>query len=89
MKNRYVDISIIRAIAMVCIIMCHIFQFYNLSIAWWLNIGVEVFLFMSGYLYGLKRIERPLKWIKHNLKKILLDYWVYFFIIRKPRRSVP
>ena len=42
-------ISVIRILAMLSIVVCHIFQAQNNQIAFWLNVGVQVFLFMSGY----------------------------------------
>lgn len=81
MKEKFYDITIIRFGAMSFIVICHMLQFYDMNLAWWFNVGVEVFLFMSGYLYGLKRIREPIGWLKHNFIKILTDYWVYIFII--------
>ena len=45
-------LSIIRVFAMMLILSCHIAQFYGLRIAFLLNVGVQLFFFMSGFLYG-------------------------------------
>ena len=70
-------ISAVRFIAMLLIIMCHICQYYNSEWAWWLNVGVQIFLILSGFLYGNKSISAPIKWIKRNAHKILLPYYVF------------
>lgn len=41
---RDIKISFIRMIAMFSIILCHFFQYYHLELAWWFNVGVQVFL---------------------------------------------
>jgi len=80
MKKDY-KISIIRILAMLSIVACHIFQAQNMGIAFWLNVGVQVFLFMSGFLYGRKKIDDTWEWIKRQFSKILLPYYIYFIII--------
>ena len=49
-------ISLLRFIAMIFIVICHFFQYYNLELAWWFNVGVQIFLCISGFLYGNKKI---------------------------------
>lgn len=80
MKYPLVQISAIRLIAMILIILCHIFQFYELDIAWWLNVGVQIFLILSGFLYGTKEINDPIKWTCKRLSKILIPYYVLLVI---------
>lgn len=46
--------------------------------AWWLNVGVQIFLFMSGFLISSKDINNFYKFIKERLKKILIP--IYLFI---------
>ena len=41
---------------------------------YWFNVGVQIFLFMSGWLYGKKKIDDPVSFIKKNSFKILKDY---------------
>lgn len=47
----------------------------------WSNIGVQVFFFMSGYLYSTKSIDNPMKWFKKNALKIMKPYWIYLIFI--------
>lgn len=79
--TRDYKISIIRILAMLSIVSCHIFQSLNMQIAFWLNVGVQVFLFMSGYLYGQKTIKNNKTWIIKQFKKILVPYYIYVLLI--------
>lgn len=73
------SISILRLISITFIVLCHFLQYYNNFLAWHFNIGVQLFLIISGYLYGLKfqtfNIEKSWK----CLKKIFLDYYIFVF----------
>lgn len=77
-KSNYdYSISLIRFIATIFIIVCHILQYWNNELAWWFNVGVQIFLCMSGYLYGKRgKIENDVKFICKNSIKILVDYYV-------------
>lgn len=75
-KHDY-SISLIRLIATVFIIVCHIMQYLDMELAWWFNVGVQMFLCMSGFLYGKRnQINDDLKFYKKNFLKILIDYYV-------------
>lgn len=67
----------IRLLAMLSIIACHFCQYYNSEWAWWLNVGVQVFFIISGYLYGSKSIDEPILWLKKRLVKILTPYYIF------------
>ena len=43
----------------------------------WLNVGVQVFLLLSGFLYGNKHKIDPKTFYWKNIPKILIDYWFY------------
>ena len=73
-------ISFIRIFATLLIIICHIMQYYDYYLAWWFNVGVQIFLFLSGYLYGNKdKIEGITCWYFNRLKRILIDYYLFIF----------
>ncbi len=75
--NRDYSISIIRLISTSFIITCHIMQYFNIELAWWFNVGVQMFLCMSGFLYGKKnKIYEDIQFYKKNAIKILVDYYV-------------
>ncbi|MGL5681619.1 MAG: acyltransferase family protein [Marinifilaceae bacterium] len=76
------NISIIRLIATCMIVACHFLQYYGNFLAWWLNVGVQVFLVISGFLYGQQeRTVDPLPFYKKAFSKILIEYWVYLILI--------
>ena len=70
-------ISMIRLLAMLSIIACHFCQYYNSEWAWWLNVGVQVFFIISGYLYGSKSMDEPILWLKKRFVKILTPYYIF------------
>ena len=71
------SISLIRLIALTFIITCHIMQFLDMELAWWFNVGVQVFLCISGFLYGRRGvIDNEFAFYKKNLVKILVDYYI-------------
>lgn len=78
-----VSIQIIRIIAMISIILCHLVQEVNnkyfLMFAQFLNVGVFIFLIISGYLYGKKEIKNPAEWIKKRFIKLMIP--IYIFLI--------
>ena len=90
-------ISLTRFVALMLVVFCHTFEWigYTLNESMKLGIignycavGVQIFLIISGYLYGSKsdlfyengRIE----FIISNFKKILLDYYIYVLIVIIP-----
>ena len=88
-------ISLLRCIAMVCIIACHFFQYYGSEWAWWFNVGVQMFFCISGFLYGHKRITSPVDFICNTFKKILIPYFCFlipviglYFVFHREMLSV-
>ncbi|MBR1653874.1 MAG: acyltransferase [Clostridia bacterium] len=83
MENKRVDvsISIIRLISLILIISCHILQGLKLEAAYWVNIGVQMFFFLSGFLYGLKDISDVREFYKKRLKRIMIPYLIIFLIM--------
>lgn len=72
-KNNSISLS--RVTGMFFIVLCHIIGFYNFIpgheiLGQFLNCGVSLFLFISGYLYGNKHIENFKKWYAKRLLKI-------------------
>lgn len=60
------------------IISCHIMQYYELELAWWFNVGVQIFLCISGFLYGQKNIDNATDFYNKRLRKILIPYYLVF-----------
>lgn len=63
------SISLIRLCAFCMIFTCHILQYWGQELAWWFNIGVQIFLCISGYLYGGKKSMIHLYLLCASLKK--------------------
>lgn len=60
---------------MISIVSCHICQFYDLVAAWWLNVGVQVFLVISGYIFGLRPTPgAPVEWFAKRFRRIYVPY---------------
>ena len=73
------SISLIRFISFVFIVSCHFLQFFGNELAWWFNVGVQMFLIISGYLYGVKYFDKNIDcflFYKTRLLKILLPYYI-------------
>lgn len=51
-------------------------QYYNCELAWWFNVGVQMFLCLSGYLYGRKTIDDEMSFYKKQFIKILVPYYI-------------
>lgn len=88
--NKDYSISCVRFIAMCFIIICHMMQrddfssnIYGAHIGWafWFNVGVQMFLFLSGYLYGKKDDIDTIFFFKKNFSKLLVDYYVFVIIM--------
>ena len=71
------SISALRLLSMCSIVACHICQLYGLGISWVLNIGVQVFLVISGWLYGMRPdVVDAGCWYIKRLLRICLPYWL-------------
>lgn len=81
--DREVSISIVRLVAMSFIITCHIFQTYGSELCNWFNVGVQVFLIISGYLYSKKQIDFASAFdvFRRQIKKIMLPYYIWLCVI--------
>lgn len=70
--KRNSSISIIRVLAMLLIIIGHYFRMVDIYDYQLTAVGVEIFLFISGYLYSDKIIENAKKWGETVLKEFSL-----------------
>ena len=61
---------------MFMIIICHMLQYFGCALAWWFNVGVQIFLCISGFLYGTKHITNVPRFYYNRIKKILVPYYV-------------
>lgn len=95
------SVSVIRCIAMSAVILCHTFQQIGYSYGYSAAMGragdfcadgVQVFLVLSGYLYGKKvklcGAASRVEFVKRNIWKILLEYYVYCVFVIIPVYAV-
>ncbi len=82
-KSESLAISYLRVLALLSILSCHILQALENKWAWILNIGVQVFFFISGYLYGHKAVTDWKHFFKGRLLKVYFPFVVVssFFIL--------
>ena len=73
-------ISLLRVIAMGAIVVCHLLQGYDNPYCYLFNIGVQVFLAISGYLYGCKTIHSWKSWFMTRFKKLYVPYLLFFLV---------
>lgn len=74
-------LDLLRVLAMLCIISCHVCQFYGSPLAFKLNIGVQLFLVISGYLYGKRTIDDWNKWFRNRFLKLYIPFVIYILVI--------
>lgn len=73
-------LSLIRLISLIFIIICHIMQHEDFILAWWFNVGVQIFLCISGYLYGQKNTGEITSFYGKRFLKILVPYYIVFIV---------
>lgn len=71
-------LNLLRWTSTVAIVVCHLLQASGSDWCWVFNIGVQVFFFLSGFLYGGRRIAGIKKFYVGRLLKIYLPYalWI-------------
>lgn len=80
--NRNTGISLLRVCSMFMIVLCHYSNYIGLSwLAQFLNVGVFVFLLISGWLYSKKEIEKPAKWLLGRWIKLCIPILIWMCII--------
>mgnify|MGYP003290594979 CR=1 FL=1 len=84
MISKDYSISFVRCIAMIFIVLCHVQQHYDIKLCWWFNVGVQIFFFISGWLYINKKfdsIKEILEFYFKNAVKILTNYYIYITVV--------
>lgn len=80
-KQYNYTILVFRLIAITCIIFCHIATELGIaSVAQLLDVGVQFFLFISGYLYAFREIEDPRDWLKKRYLRVTVPCLIYVAI---------
>ena len=56
------------------------FNGIHIEWAFWFNVGVQMFLFISGFLYGKKDKIEAVGFYKKSFPKLLVDYYVFIVL---------
>ena len=76
MKSHDYPLSLIRLLSLCSIVLCHILSYYGNELSYWFNVGTQVFLCISGYLYGQKEIKDCKSFYIRRFKKILTPFYI-------------
>ncbi len=80
-ENESRAIKYIRVGSMSAIVICHILQSYANRWAFVFNIGVQVFLVLSGYLYGKKIVTNWKKWAVGRVRRVYVPMFLFLIIV--------
>lgn len=76
------SVSLSRVIGMVMIVLCHIATALGLSaVGQLLQSGVQLFLFISGYLYSNKRIESGKHWLHQRFCRVCIPCYLWIILV--------
>lgn len=80
-----VSLQLLRIFSMLMIVLCHLciqtkIDFF-VNISQFFNVGVFVFLFLSGYLYGKKEIIDIKKFFTNRIKKLMIPFYIFLIYI--------
>lgn len=97
MREKNYSISLVRLISMLLIISCHTCEWIGEELSNdnrlaifgnYCAVGVQIFLIISGYLYGsreeLFEENSRVGFLITNFKKILKDYYIYVIFVVFP-----
>ena len=73
-------ITHLRAFAIVLILACHFLQGLGNSLAFALNVGVQIFLVISGYLYGRRHIVFA-PWFRKRVITVYVPYSLFLIFV--------
>lgn len=79
-KKQSDALNVIRWSSTVAIVTCHFLQGYGSAWAWVLNIGVQIFFFLSGFLYGGKTVPSIPRFYWGRFKKVYLPYAAWLLV---------
>lgn len=83
-NKRDVSIQLLRIVAMFMIVFDHLVFYigfpYKSIVVQITNSGVFIFLLISGYLYGQRKIENWKNWFINRIIKICIPVWIFVFV---------
>ncbi len=45
------------------------------------NVGTQMFILISGFLFGMKKIDNIQNWYKKRMKRIFVLYWIFLVVL--------
>lgn len=84
-KKEIPSIVWLRAFCVVSILLCHITQThhspYVVMTSQIFNIGVNIFIIISGFLFGIQGVNKPYwKWLLKRARRIFVPYWLFLVL---------
>ena len=83
-KEKDITVSIIRVLSMLMIILDHLLPWKGIDNEHLLSVGVEIFLFISGYLYGDRVLDSFSKFMGGRVVKLLPSLWIMALVVGIP-----
>ena len=86
-NNREIEfVNYLRGFAVISILLCHYMpessNVYLQMSAQFFNIGVNIFIIISGFCLGLQgEITDVKSWYRKRLKRIYIPYWIFLFLL--------
>lgn len=83
-KSMY-SITWLRAFAVICILLCHLVvqhsNAYVTMLGQFFNVGTQIFILISGFLFGMREFNSVKKWYGKRIKRIFVPYWIFIAIL--------
>ena len=83
-SKRDVSIQLLRIVAMFMIVFDHLVYYFNFPyqriILQITNSGLFIFLFISGYLFGQRKIDNWKEWFIKRIIRICIPVWIFVII---------
>lgn len=74
-------ISVIRVVSMFSIVLGHLCKWGGVYTFQLGNLGVDIFLLISGFLYGNKHISNRRDFIFKRIERVILPFWILSFVL--------
>ena len=76
------SIKVIRVVAMLMIVGCHISSYVGCTVLGLaLDVGVQIFLFISGWLYSEKKIDNNISWLVRKWVNLCIPAYIWAFVM--------
>lgn len=83
--KKEINIQLLRITSMFMILACHFFNelgnTFGNSLAQFFNVGVFIFIIISGYLFGKKNIDNVKEWYIKRGVRIFIPLWIWTIVV--------